>query len=313
VCAAARPAAAAGRVEVEVGPAGGRRAGRRGLGGSGGRRAGRLAAGGPQVDRVYRGAPTALAPVAVINGRGDQGIGRASAAGDVVGSDGIMDLIVGAPNTYSHDRIQAGAILLYEGPLVGELDAHSPLGQRTAVSQEVYGLLPGSQAGEQVWGLGDVDGDGIDDFAGLTPGHNRWGSDAGAVHIYLGRSVILDPWVNGDWGYMSILGHEEQRLVEVQMMPADLDGDGVHDIAISRTSGETSALLAWYGPLQPGTVFPQEADLVVLSHGTENLIHKLTATDLDQDGRDEVLLGMSNWGQAQYREAGAIWLLESDL
>jgi hypothetical protein len=270
---------------------------------------GLIAAGAPGQDSIFLLDPIdSMARVSAIRGRGDQGIGRSMASGDILGGDGIADLVVGAPLTDSHHGAETGVVLLYQGPIVDDLDARSPIDFDSDVSKEHYGLFPGSRAGDRVWVLGDVDGDGLDDFAALTPGPNRWGSVEGAIHVYLGRPVVQDPWANGDWGYQAILGEAGQSLLEASVQAADLDGDGAQDIVVGFRRGEIASAAVWYGPLHTGTMLPTDADLVE-PFGVEHAMSHLTAVDLDQDGDDEVLLGTPSWGQDQLREAGAVWVL----
>ena len=122
-------------------------------------------------------------------------------AGDVNG-DGYQDVLIG-------DYI-SGTANLYLGSSAG-LGTTPDWTQSTSAGVAKYGY--------QVVGLGDVDGDGYDDFA---VGHKAYGY----VELFLGSST--GPATTPDQTYLgSIAGHAQHIAA-----PGDVDGDGLDDLAL---------------------------------------------------------------------------------
>lgn len=138
-------------------------------------------------------------------GSGGGMIGQAGAGIGDVNGDGIADLALGVPDAVTgepQNRLRTGRLFVVFGgdhlrslPLLVDL---STLGPPRAL--EIAGLAEGSRFGAALAGLGDADGDGIDDFAVGSPGHGAGGS----VFVVFGRERIsnapdlasLDPAVS---------------------------------------------------------------------------------------------------------------------
>ncbi len=124
-------------------------------------------------------------------------------AGDVDG-DGVGDLVVGAYGDRSAG-LDAGKIVVYSGATAGVLHV-------------VVGSAPGDLLGSAVDGLGDVDGDGFDDFLASARGA---GAGRGSVRVYSGRTAAPLYAVNGPL--------VDQGLGTSARAIGDFDGDGVTD------------------------------------------------------------------------------------
>src|SRR5262249_26420274 len=83
-------------------------------------------------------------------GRAD-GLGHSLTYTPDADGDGVPDLLVGAPNTYGPHGT-SGRVLLYSGATLGRI-------------REFDGDAPRDSFGAIVASLGDVDGDGLPDFA----------------------------------------------------------------------------------------------------------------------------------------------------
>jgi len=100
-----------------------------------------------------------------------------TSAGDV-DADGHADLLVGAPQV-SFGDVQRGAAYLFYGPLAGE--------HLTSDADVVYaGEDHTGGAGYSVAGVGDIDGDGIDDILVGAPGWDGSAEDLGAAYLVYG-------------------------------------------------------------------------------------------------------------------------------
>jgi hypothetical protein len=132
-----------------------------------------------------------------------------AAAGDVDG-DGFADLLVGAPRADANG-VDSGLARVYSG-------------RTGSVLHDLSGDAAGDQFGTGVAGLGDVDGDGHDDFAVGAPLEDDGGPDAGSVRVFSGRTGAVLRTLLGDgpgdrFGF-SVAG------------PGDVDGDGFADVLV---------------------------------------------------------------------------------
>jgi hypothetical protein len=87
-----------------------------------------------------------------------------AAVGDVDG-DGLADLLLGDCHHDSESYLQ-GAAYLVRGPASGDIDM-------SEADVEFHGGKSDSRLGRAISGLGDVDGDGLDDFLIGSPGRQR--------------------------------------------------------------------------------------------------------------------------------------------
>jgi hypothetical protein len=101
----------------------------------------------------------------------------------------------------------------------------SPASAGFTLVRSYDGLVPGAEFGTSCVVIGDMDGDGIDDFAIGAPGDDTGGADAGRVFIYRGGHPLADDpsWV--------ITGAPGERLGH-SLAAADVDGDGRMDLLI---------------------------------------------------------------------------------
>ncbi len=172
--------------------------------------------------------------------RDGDGTGYAvGAAGDVNG-DGLADVVVGAPRTYSCCRGKAVVVFGKEDAedvAVGELRG---AGFKIAASQnhDFFGFAVG--------GLGDVDDDGFADVAVGVPGFDYPGRGGpGAVFVIFGKESTGTVRVGrlGRRGFL-VAGRRDADWTGTRVSgPGDMNGDGVPDVMISATTGGKAYLL----------------------------------------------------------------------
>jgi hypothetical protein len=193
--------------------------------------------------------------------------------GDVDG-DGFDDVLVGASGGES-----GGVARLYRGGPAGVQDA-------TSLRLAPTPATPGFAFGDDVAGVGDLDGDGRADFA---VGAARQGP--GRVYLYgLGAAPTDQPRAtldgpDGDFGHfgVAVIGH------------GDLDGDGSSQLAI----GASCALLLPAGGgcgngrvyLYSGGAPPQALRSWTGVHPGAFFGDPLSFADFDGDGRSDLVVG----------------------
>lgn len=160
----------------------------------------------------------------------------------------------------------------------------------------------GDGLGEHVRGLGDINGDGIDDMAIGAPGT---AGSAGAVYLVYGQAAdfpaVVDlTTLDGSNGFRIDGLAAGDNLGDFVSMVGDLNGDGTRDLVISASQSDPRGLD------RAGTVyvlyvgsFGAAVDLAALdgSNGFRvegvDLFHRLrgsSAVDINGDGRDDLAL-----------------------
>src|SRR5262245_7042975 len=141
--------------------------------------------------------------------------------------------------------------------------------------------------GRVAW-IGDVDGDGTDDFAvGALRDDTVNGNTSGAVYLYSGRTgTLFKTWIGDATG--DTFGDTVKRI-------GDANGDGDEDIAVSASSWNTSPrnqyVRVFSGRyLHDGTLPEKLFDFVPTNVGDVG-VRLDGAGDVDGDGNDDFLVG----------------------
>jgi len=241
--------------------------------------------------------------------------------GDING-DGYADFLIGA---YGNDDAAnlAGKTYLFLGHEGADWGTGRSLDESADAS--FVGDNVSDWSGKRLSGIGDVNGDGYNDFLIGAPGVDAGATltDSGKVYLILGRAAT-------DWGQnfdlanadASFIGEEAGDKAGIVSAAGDVNGDGYSDFLISSEehitrTGKTYLLLgkaeADWG--QDFTLAGADASFV----GTQNYAHFGCSTsrvgDVNGDGYDDFLIGAYGISQAFLilGRAGADWGQDFDV
>ncbi|MEC9051681.1 MAG: integrin alpha, partial [Actinomycetota bacterium] len=205
-----------------------------------------------------------------------------SAAGDW-DSDGVVDLLVGAPGVDA------------AGPDSGRVTVLS--GKTSAVLFTTAGQATGDRAGRSVATLGDVNSDGIGDFAYGAPTRSVAGPQTGGASVISGADgSILHSW-EGSTPF-GVFGFSVASA-------GDLDGDGRQDLLIGAPNEDPAG--------------PDSGAVYAFSTGSSSLLMVLAGAnpgdkfgstlcsigDANQDGVPDFLVGSPDEASAGLTAAGS--------
>ncbi len=243
---------------------------------------------------------------AIIEGVAADGLGEAMAGVGDVDGDGLDDLLLGAPYDDAAALNAGAAYLFTEVPLgtIAVADARFTL----------QGATEGGWAGASVAGLGDVNGDGLDDFSIGAPREDLIASRAGAAYIGFG-----DPGLSGVaplvFANAVLRGAQYDRAGSAIAAAGDVDGDGKDDIWV--TSPHYGAGRRGAAYLVSGAELLGERALrdtwtarIIGRDAGDYLGQTLTRPlDANADGVSDVVIGAARADATATRDTGAAWLV----
>ncbi len=182
--------------------------------------------------------------------------------GDIDG-DGVPDVIFGAPLADQSAAVtDTGRYFIFSG-------------MSNTKIYDSHGVAKGDQAGTVVAGLGDLNGDGIPEFAVSSPGHQVGN---GRVVVYSGATGVAHSTFDGP----ALIGKFGTSVADA----GDVDADGVSDIIIGGPARDAGSAYVYSGFNNV-----QLYRIHGLINGDKFGESVSTAGDMNQDGHADFVIG----------------------
>ena len=176
----------------------------------------------------------------------------------------------------------------------------------------------GFQVGRGVAGLGDIDGDGLDDLAVATANADTTGGvDSGTVFVTLGSELVGNSGFPIAQAARQLVGAPGDYVAYEATGPGDVTGDGVPDLLVGSSSAEGNEGRAWIVSgadlTTPGTSSIAAVAWATFEPvGNDWLGTRVSgAGDLDGDGRADVLISARNASWQGDTQRGVTYLFTS--
>lgn len=257
--------------------------------------------------------------VAFTGGAGEHAGYAVADAGDI-NQDGLADSLVGAWVADPLGRNNAGTSYLIWGQALTATLQAPDLAERGVA---IYGASEGASSGWSVTGLGDVNGDQIDDVAigawGESP-NNR--ATAGSVFVVWGGSLTttLDLAALGNHGYRIDGALAGDRLGYALAGVEDLNNDGLNEIVIGAIGVDASADNAGAAYVVWGKATTTTLDLATASDYGYRIDGAAandragsavgSTSDMNGDGKPELLVGSyvaDPFGRSAAGSVAVVW------
>ena len=226
----------------------------------------------------------------------------AAAAGDVNG-DGLQDFVIGSPfGADGHAWLVYGRAPGVTGTI--DLGALS-----SAEGFAILATAPDRFFGQEVAGVGDINGDGLDDFAITSLQSDFGGNQAGSVYVIFGSAsgpsgALSTTALDGTNGFR-IDGQESDRIGVNLGSAGDFNNDGFSDLLIGAplagSAGGAYIIFGHGGAFAPvlstAALDGQNGLLIQGAPSSTRLGSGATAVgDVNGDGIDDIALSTAGFG-----------------